>query len=98
MAFLVLILSILPCTDTGITTNDGKAKTEISKQGQHKNNTQQDDCSPFCSCTCCAGISLNHFIASIHFIPVYKTKPQAAHLRANVISVALPVWQPPQLI
>ena len=97
MAFLVLALSIMPCDDVGVGANDGKSKTELAKQNKEKS-PQQDDCSPFCICSCCAGFSINHFIASITHIPTYENTTRAAHLPSSVFDVALPIWQPPQLV
>ena len=98
MAFLVLGLSVMPCADIGIPVNDGKAKTELAKSNTQKGDTQQDDCSPFCTCNCCAGFSINHFIASIAYIFPYESTAKAAHLPSSVFDVALPIWQPPQLV
>ena len=103
MAFLVLALSVMPCADTGVPANDGKPKTELAKSNTqkgdtHKDDTQQDDCSPFCHCACCAGFSINHFIASVVHISPYESSTKTPHLPSSVLDVALPVWQPPQLV
>jgi hypothetical protein len=97
MAFLVLALSILPCADKGDVLNRGKAKTQIAETTHEQGDQQEDDCSPFCHCTCCATFSINHFIATIIIIPPQDDKTQTAYLPYNVIAVAIPVWQPPQL-
>jgi hypothetical protein len=98
MAFLVLALSVMPCADIGVSANDSKAKTELAKSNTQKGDTQRDDCSPFCHCTCCAGFSINHFVASITIIPPYESTTKTAHLPSSVFDVALPIWQPPQLV
>ena len=95
MAVLVLTLSCLPCSDVGATSE--MSKPEV--RDYQSNETQHNDlCSPFCHCTCCAGFSVNHFIALIATIPQYKSKIQAAYLPSNILDVALPIWQPPQLV
>ena len=88
----------MPCADIGVAANDSKAKTELAKSNTQKGDTQQDDCSPFCTCNCCAGFSINHFIATITHIPPYESTTKAAHLPSSVLDVALPIWQPPQLV
>lgn len=98
MAFLVVALSILPCADTGVGANDSKAKTELAKSNTQKGDMQQDDCSPFCHCTCCAGFTINHFIASIAVIPPYESTTKTAFLPVNLLDAALSIWQPPQLV
>jgi len=96
MAFLVLALSIMPCADKDNAINAGK--TEITKASNHQGDLQQDNCSPFCQCACCAGFSINHFIASITITESYKNKKQAVFLPADILDIALPIWQPPQLV
>ncbi len=97
MAFLVLALSVLPCADSSNAATDSKAKTVTAKSNQQKDNPQQDDCSPFCHCTCCAGFSINHFIAVINLrlLPISKTA--TAYFSAKTNNITLPIWQPPKL-
>lgn len=97
MALLVLALSIMPCADKGVSANDGKLKTGIAKASQHNENPQQDECTPFCHCTCCACFSINHFIASITHIVPYLDKTNAAYLPEDVNEIAFAIWQPPKL-
>ncbi len=98
MAFLVLALSVMPCADAGTAFNDGKAKSEITKATDRQDHDDSDACSPFCHCACCAGFSINHFIASIIVIPPYGSNPTGSFLPAAVIEVVLPIWQPPQIV
>jgi hypothetical protein len=98
MAFLVLALSIMPCADRGDALSSSKAKTELAKKANPQSDPQQDDCTPFCHCTCCACFSINHTVATIGILPVYSAQSQTAHLPSNLIDVALPIWQPPQLL
>lgn len=98
LAFLVLTLSVMPCADNGNPENEGKVKTELSKADQRQSDQQQDDCSPFCHCTCCAGFSINHFITSVSIIPPYESNELSCFLPSNVRAIALPIWQPPQLV
>lgn len=88
----------MPCADGGNFMNEGKEKNELTKSGHQQNDTQQDDCSPFCTCTCCAGFSINHFIAAISSIPPYESNLITLFLSTEVIEIALPIWQPPQLV
>jgi len=74
-----------------------KAKLEISKSHNQQGGDCSDACSPFCQCSCCAGFSINHFVASIIYIPPYESITKAAYLPSSVLDVALPIWQPPQL-
>ena len=98
MAFLVLALSVMPCADADIKTTDGKAKTELTKSNHEAGNPQQDDCSPFCQCSCCAGFCINHFITSIIITLPFGNKIKPAFLPSGILDIALPIWQPPQLV
>ena len=88
----------MPCADADTAGNDSNAKTELTKSNQERNNSQQDDCSPFCQCSCCAGFCINHIITSIEITTPGGSKIQPAFLPAGILDIALPVWQPPQLI
>ena len=98
MAFLVLALSVMPCADIGVAANDGIGKTELSKTSNPKDQQQPDDCSPFCHCTCCAGFSINHFIADLTQTPEYECDPTSGFLPAAITGIASSIWQPPQLV
>jgi hypothetical protein len=95
MAILVLVMSVMPCTDANAMGR--KAKTEISKQLQPQQDNHPDDCSPFCSCSCCAGFSFNHSIFSISILSPLNNY-LSCFLPSGIIEVALPIWQPPQLV
>lgn len=97
MAVLVLSLSCLPCGDVEtLVLKEGKAKYELSKCAD--GDEHEDDCSPFCHCSCCAGFSIHHQVAVIQ-----QSCPQLAALHTSryletIREVSIPVWQPPQLI
>ena len=88
----------MPCADTDNAGSDRKAKATVSKSNQQRDNPQQDDCSPFCQCSCCAGFCINHIITSIEITTPGESKIQPVFLPAGILDIALPVWQPPQLV
>ncbi len=96
MALVVIVQSIMPCTDKA--ANFSKETKAVISSTENHNETTADACTPFCSCTCCAGFSINHSFASFNPISVTTNKILSAFLPANIIQVALPVWQPPQLV
>lgn len=53
LSFLVLILSVLTCSDKDAC--DESVTVHISQNHQHAQD-QEDTCSPFCTCQCC-GVS-----------------------------------------
>jgi hypothetical protein len=98
MAFLVLALSCMPCADAGAAIKDSKAKTVLTKTTDQQDHEETDECSPFCHCACCAGISINHTVAVISKIPAYFQSHKISFLPSEVIDIASPIWQPPQLV
>lgn len=98
MAIMVLALGVMPCADAETVVNDGKSKSEIIKTSDQQDHKDADACSPFCHCACCAGFSINHFIALLTIIPPYGSAPTSRFFSSEVIEVALPIWQPPQLV
>jgi hypothetical protein len=98
MAFLVLALSVMPCADEINAVNEDQAKTSIVQAGHSESANHQDDCSPFCQCSCCAGFVLNQSVTALAKIPLLSGNPQASFIPSPLFSIALPIWQPPQLV
>ena len=96
MAFWVLALSNMPCADAA--TINGKETSEVTKNTGSQQHNDADACSPFCHCACCAGFTITHIIVSTLVNPFYNLNPTDSFLHADVVAVALPVWQPPQIV
>jgi hypothetical protein len=97
MAVLVLAQSVMPCGDNESIINKVKSKTELTK-ANNKQSDQRDDCSPFCSCSCCAGVaflapSMKASFLNPQMVPVY-----CGTISTHLFRIALPIWQPPQLV
>ena len=60
MAFIFLFVTVLPCADEKI-IHDQQSSTTIG-YGHSDEKAKDDHCSPFCTCTCCTGFSINHTI------------------------------------
>lgn len=98
MAFLVLALSVMPCADTSAAPKDPKAKTEVTKTADQPDHEEDDSCSPFCHCACCAGFSINHTLSIVTKVPKYSQSHETSFLPKEVIEIVLPIWQPPRLV
>lgn len=96
MAALVLSLSCLPCGDVNILVQkEGKVKYQLLKcddGGRH-----EDDCSPFCHCSCCAGFSIHHQVAFVQQSLPPLVATHATRYIETIREVSIPVWQPPRL-
>lgn len=86
----------MPCADNAFAKNAGKQA--VVKATHQQDNGFKDACSPFCQCSCCAGFSINHFVPPVFIAPVFSDNPKSSFLSSEVIEVALPIWQPPQLV
>jgi len=98
MAVLVLALSIMPCADKEAAFTKSRKNMETVKALHQQACPLNDDCSPFCQCSCCAGFSINHFIAAIPVLPVQTSISITQYLASKIAALALPIWQPPQLV
>ena len=96
MAIIVIVQSCMPCTDV-FAMSSGKAKVEIAN-GHGARGAQDDACSPFCLCACCAGFSLIfHSLPSIAPAPVVCAEYIEFYL-SDIREMSLPIWQPPQFV
>ena len=95
MAILVLSLSCLPCGDVEATVlKEGKATYELSKCST--DDEHEDNCSPFCHCSCCAGFSIHHQVAVLQQPWLLFAPTHVARYIESIREVSIPVWQPPQ--
>jgi len=99
MALLVLALSSMPCMDlAAFAKSTANAKTVVDQIDQHQpQQDHNDDCSPFCSCNCCAGFSINHQIPTIDKLFPVTLNKSVSFYNVGIVEISLPVWQPPQL-
>ncbi len=96
MAFLILALSVMPCADANAV--DVKAKTEFSKHSQPHPENHPDACSPLCACNCCSGVAFFSAIKKTGLVSLYVSPVYNSDIAPRLFSIALPIWQPPQLV
>ncbi|MEO7264319.1 MAG: hypothetical protein ABIW38_05370 [Ferruginibacter sp.] len=98
MAFLVPVLSFLPCAD--IILQEDKCNKEFSLEKpahQHGETGDNDGCSPFCHCACCAGIAFQQITISFSLIDLFVKNISCIYNPAGIIHIASEVWQPPRI-
>lgn len=86
----------MPCTD-GANAINGKVKQEVVDTSHQQDHPKTDACSPFCSCSCCASVSLVHPIAKEHSIPPIIKKSYSSFYSSSIKGNSLAIWQPPKL-
>ena len=97
MAFVVFFASITPCADAVGGKNDD-CTVELSKNHQPTSPGDMDFCSPFCICACCAGFVYTPNLYQISEITAPYNPIKEAFINADISSISLPIWQPPQLL
>lgn len=98
MSLLVFIQSALPCMDEGSFTNVKKSQAVVSGASGESHSGNTDGCSPFCTCSCCASASCTNGLAAFEAIHFTFRPFTTDYLPASLREVALPIWQPPQLL
>ena len=84
----------MPCADVKAALYKGEETINTSHPSEKKHH---DTCTPFCICSCCAGFSINHFIAKISTPHVIQTTEYSSEISSSTFTLSLPIWQPPQL-
>lgn len=94
LAFLVLFLSLVPCSDGGVSNKNYQYRMTDS----HSHQTPSDNCTPFCSCVCCSSnITLEDVIFEILTPEIYSHQEVCFHSSSDVLEFTYPVWQPPKI-
>lgn len=94
----MLGLSCLPCSDTNAVSLS-RANPQLVVLAPHPSeNAHLDLCSPFCTCSCCSVTQSN---PNIFLFELIILKPLLSYRdyysSASPLTIALPIWQPPQL-
>lgn len=98
MALMVLAFSMLPCADEG-SFAEGKASYEAAQtMPQDSDGDHNDACSPFCICSCCAGFSVTAKMPAAVTVPAFFQTVFTSYIADRLYTIALPIWQPPQLV
>ena len=99
LAFHTAVLSCIPCQDEAF--GDSSVDTVVlikAVAGDQEGSEDLDLCSPFCSCTCCASVSVQNHIA---YLPVKAS----FFIFKEITFLYLPnthacdltsIWQPPR--
>lgn len=96
MAFYMLLLSAMPCADdTDCESDLNTMGIELTQQDQdHKEH--EENCSPFCICTCCAASAI-HWPVILKHKTYFQDKIQNVYLSEHLYSADLAsIWQPPR--
>lgn len=91
LAVYVLALSVHTCSD-------GNAQEHVACAQEQSGDEHHDldVCSPFCTCTCCAGITYVKVVRFQQVVVPMHTRVYSESTAAVLSMPRTPVWQPPQ--
>jgi hypothetical protein len=98
-ALHVLFLAVYPCSDKETCIDEMKTGITFIDNGSHDHNTsEQDFCTPFCICSCCAAHIQVNQVSDISIATlVHNTKLATFYFQRPLLNNAKSIWQPPKL-
>jgi hypothetical protein len=97
LSLTILVVTLIPCADAEPITGD-QDMAVIQWASDCQDDVHVDNCSPFCTCTCCPGLSLLHKSVTETIVISLEGNYYHAEIPGRLHYFALPVWQPPQLV
>ena len=99
IAFYIVFLDLRPCDDVNTCLDEQRAGISISVTDTHDHNSaEQDLCSPFCVCSCCASHLQIRYSAVISSNLCACPSPQPLLYLSNALpTTGQSIWQPPKV-
>lgn len=91
----MLGLSGLPCRDAAVAN---ATKTSVVHDIPGHEDGHRDSCSPLCICSCCSVVTNYHPFTLIEIASPENRIKHLSFYSGSLISISLPIWQPPQLV
>ncbi len=92
-AFYFAALAFTPCSD-----KEDCNEVNHEQTAQNQNHEHQDEaCTPFCVCSCCATHVVNTTFQNQFVIASIEVSSYREIPTSKVQGAVLPIWQPPQL-
>ncbi|MBO9562572.1 MAG: hypothetical protein J7621_07355 [Niastella sp.] len=98
MAIVIMVVSCAPCKDSSSMPKVGKSQSTLAQDNGHDHEGGADDCSPLCTCACCSAHSCPQSFITATGISVEANVSHSSSYNGSLISISLPIWQPPQLL
>jgi hypothetical protein len=95
LSVYIVFLAALPCIDEP--EDHSVQKNVISQQSADSHQNEQDHCSPFCTCQCCATpvVVMDY---TVHFECFsYIQKNLTEYKIVSITSPISSIWQPPKI-
>jgi hypothetical protein len=94
LSVYILILTATPCIDV---PDNIMHKIEHTQDANHNHNTGNDNCSPFCTCQCCATpVVFQEFIVQFNCFTITQ-KHFSGYNNIDLPLRYYAIWQPPKI-
>jgi len=99
LALYVTALSVYPCSDANTCADEKRIGEQVANVADHPHSTdEQDLCTPFCICSCCATHIKVSLISMVGVNAVlHNTKEVIPYIEKRVLANGNHIWQPPKI-
>jgi hypothetical protein len=99
LAIYTTALSCIPCKDSVQTRERGTVVNVIKADQAHQKTADIDLCTPFCTCTCCASVSMQQQITTLPAKAAFSVFEDInfAYLSRTHSGDLTSIWQPPRV-
>jgi len=96
LSFYLLLLTAIPCIDAK--ADNKMQNTELSQEKQdNHHHSDSDNCTPFCSCNCCAtSVVFQAYEVQLNCFP-FCEKQYFPVTSAFISDTLASIWQPPKI-
>lgn len=101
LSFYIFALSASPCVDIEVESAAHSTVAHSSEKDNHSHDKENDLCSPFCICNCCAGVTLTYVpVITYDFTVRFEQIRSSNSIYTSVLHSNFygSIWQPPQIV
>jgi hypothetical protein len=100
LSLIILCLAVYPCGDADTCIDEQRSGTaNVSDTDHDHSSREQDNCTPFCVCSCCATHIQLPLDFTLSFHPAeHNTRVLTAYLDRPLLMDGLSIWQPPRSV
>jgi len=98
-ALYIVFMTVYPCNDQNTCADERKAGVAFVDTANHNHTSEEQDfCTPFCICSCCAAhVQLTSLFNQEFSIFAHNTKQRFLYFERSVSNTSHSVWQPPKV-
>ena len=98
-AAFLFYLAVYPCSDRDTCVDEVRFGLALSENDNHSHTTNEEDfCTPFCICSCCAAQIQLNLTDDITFTnPIHNTRVNTLYRQSTTLNNSDSIWQPPKI-